>query len=149
MRRISTRDLRNTPGKVRELLEEEDLLLTASGEPVAYMIGMGDENPEEMADMVRRARAQRALLARSRFGFDPDDVEALLEHLRSVGERLTAPPLAVTLPDEDDLPFLELAACGGARALVTGNGADFEPRSGSHSVPVVSPDAFLEEVLDI
>lgn len=61
MRRISTRDLRNTPGKVRELLEEEDLLLTASGEPVAYMVGIGDEDPEEVADMVRQARAQRAV----------------------------------------------------------------------------------------
>lgn len=91
----------------------------------------------------------RDVLARSRFGFDPDDVEALLEHLRSVGDRLTAPPLAVRLPDEDDLPFLEVAACGGARALVTGNGADFEPRRGSHSVPVLSPDAFLEEVLGV
>lgn len=61
MRRISTRDLRNTPGKVRELLEEEDLLLTASGEPVAYMVGIGDEDPEEVAAMVRQARAQRAV----------------------------------------------------------------------------------------
>jgi len=61
MRRISTRDLRNTPGKVRELLREEDLVLTASGEPVAYLIGMEDEDPDEVAAMVRQARAQRAV----------------------------------------------------------------------------------------
>ena len=61
MRRISTRDLRNTPGKVRELLEEEDLVLTASGEPVAYMIGIDDEDPAEIAAMIRQARAQRAV----------------------------------------------------------------------------------------
>lgn len=61
MRRISTRDLRNTPGRVRELLLEEDLLLTASGEPVAYMIGIDDEDPAEIAGMVRQARAQRAV----------------------------------------------------------------------------------------
>lgn len=89
----------------------------------------------------------RDMLARPRFGFDPVDVDALLEHLRSVGHRLTAPPLAVTLPDEDDLPFLEVAAFGGARALVTGNGTDFEPRRGSHAVTVLSPDAFLEQML--
>lgn len=89
----------------------------------------------------------RDVLARPRFGFEPDDVEALLEHFRRAGDRLTAPPLAVTLPDEDDLPFLEVAAAGGARALVTGNSADFEPRHGSHPVTVLSPDAFLEDML--
>lgn len=91
MRRISTRDLRNTPGKVRELLEEEDLLLTASGEPVAYMIGMGGEDPEEMADMVRRARAQRSVSRMRRRaaerGLDRLPPEEIEEEIRSVRDR--------------------------------------------------------------
>lgn len=61
-----------------------------------------------------------------------------------MGHRLTAPPLAVTLPDEDDLPFLEVAAAGGARALLTGDATDDEPRRGSHDVTVLAPDDFLE-----
>lgn len=88
----------------------------------------------------------RDVLARERFGFEASDVDALLRHLRAVGELVSAPPLPVTLPDPDDRPFLEVAAAGGARALVTGNAADFEPREGSHGVTVVSPDAFLEIV---
>lgn len=90
----------------------------------------------------------RDVLSRPKFGFHPEDVRALLEHLRAVGHRLTAPPLAVILPGEDDLPFLEVAAAGGARALVTGNTSDYEPRRGSHGVTVLSPDVFLAEVRD-
>lgn len=89
MRRISTRDLRNTPGKVRELLEEEDLLLTARGEPVAYMIGMGDEDPEEVAATVRQVRAQRAVSRMRRQaaerGLDtlsPDEIEEEIRRAR-------------------------------------------------------------------
>lgn len=88
----------------------------------------------------------RDVLGRPKFGFDPGDVRSLLEHLRAVGHRLTAPPLAVTLPDEDDLPFLEVAAAGGARALVTGNASDYEPRRGTHGVTVLAPDVFLETI---
>lgn len=88
----------------------------------------------------------RDVLARPRFGFDPDDVRSLLDHLQALGHRLTAPPLAVILPDPDDLPFLEVAVTGGARALVTGNIRDFEPRSGSHQMTVLSPDRFLEMI---
>lgn len=86
----------------------------------------------------------RDVLGRPRFGFEAADVGALLGQLKAVGHHVTAPVLPVVLPDPDDLPFLEVAAAGGARALVTGNTVDFEPREGSHSVTVVSPDAFLE-----
>lgn len=88
----------------------------------------------------------RDVLRRARFGFDPADVEALLGHLTAVGRHVTAPPLSLTLPDPDDLPFLEVAVAGGARALVTGNAPDYEPREGSHGMTVLSPDAFLEAV---
>lgn len=95
MRRISTRDLRNTPGKVRDLLEEEDLLLTARGEPVAYMIGMKGEDPQEVAAMVRQARAQRAVSRMRRQaaeqGLDDLSAEEIEEEIRSARERRTVP----------------------------------------------------------
>lgn len=91
MRRISTRDLRNTPGKVRELLGEEDLLLTASGEPVAYMIGMEGEDPEEVAAMVRQASAQRAVSRMRRQaagrGLEELSPEEIEEEIRRARER--------------------------------------------------------------
>lgn len=61
MRFISTRDLRNTPGKIRRLLAREDLVLTASGKPVAYLIGVNESELEEVAGFVRQARAQAAV----------------------------------------------------------------------------------------
>lgn len=86
----------------------------------------------------------REVLSRSRFGFEAADVGALLEHLEAVGHHVTAPVLPVVLPDPDDLAFLEVAVTGGARALVTGNSAEYEPRRGSYPVTVVSPDTFME-----
>ena len=61
------------------------------------------------------------VLERPRFDFDPGDVADVLELFATEGETVTAPPLAVELPDPDDLPFVEMAAAGRADALVTGN----------------------------
>ena len=81
----------------------------------------------------------RDVLARPRFGFDVEDVSAVVEGLEWVGEAVFAKPLAVELPDPDDLPFLEVAAAGKADALVTGNPRHFKPLRGTHEVRVLSP----------
>lgn len=95
MRRISTRDLRNTPGKVRDLLEEEDFLLAARGEPVAYMIGMKSEDPQEVVAIVRQARAQRAVSRMRRQaaerGLDRRSRDEIEEEIRSARARRTVP----------------------------------------------------------
>jgi len=58
---LSTRDLRNRPGFVRELARKEDLVLTANGKPVALLLGVEEGDLEETAQAIRQARAQRAL----------------------------------------------------------------------------------------
>lgn len=68
----------------------------------------------------------RQVLARPRFGFADDAVADVLTALTRGGIQVTAPPLACTLPDPDDLPFLEVAAAAGA-LLVTGNARHFPP----------------------
>ena len=88
----------------------------------------------------------RDVLRRERFGFQEADVDALLDHVSAVGEHLTAPPLPVTLPDRDDLPFLEVAAAGGAGTLVTGNVQDFRPIEGSRPVTVLPPRDLLDAI---
>lgn len=85
----------------------------------------------------------RNVLHRPRFGFDPADVDALLDYIEAHGEPMTAPPLHITLPDPSDLPFLEVAHAGMAEKLVTGNGRHFIPTSGSHTVSVLSPSELL------
>lgn len=83
------------------------------------------------------------VLARPEFGFDVGDVRVLLDYLRGSCEFVIAEPLAVALPDADDLVFLEVAVAGTADALVTGNRRHFTPLRGSHAVPIESPDRFL------
>ncbi len=83
------------------------------------------------------------VLARPRFGFDPDAVAALLDYVVFVGETAAPQPLAARLPDPDDEPFLEVALACGADCLVTGNLAHFPPES-CWDVSVVSPAGFVE-----
>lgn len=61
MKFLSTRVLRNRPGYVRELAREDDLVLTANGKPVAILVGVENEDFEETARAVRRAKAQLAV----------------------------------------------------------------------------------------
>ncbi|MGH9524935.1 MAG: putative toxin-antitoxin system toxin component, PIN family [Terriglobales bacterium] len=85
----------------------------------------------------------REVLFRPVFQFDVSEVEAILEHIERVGERVVYAPCGIVLPDASDLPFLEAAISGNADALVTGNLKHFKPTSGRHKVPIVSPAEFL------
>lgn len=61
MKFLSTRDLRNRPGGFRETVQREDVVLTANGKPFALAVGLSEDDFEETLDLVRRARAQRAI----------------------------------------------------------------------------------------
>jgi uncharacterized protein len=86
----------------------------------------------------------REVLSRPKFGFDADDVRAMLEGIEWIGETVFASPLSIELPDPDDLPFLEVAAAARADALVTGNTRHFRPVKGRHDVRVLTPRALLD-----
>jgi uncharacterized protein len=88
----------------------------------------------------------RSVLARPRFGFDPTDIAIVLTELERWGERVVPTPLDVTLPDADDLAFLELAVTGRADALVTGNARHFRPSTGGHEIPIVTPREALQRM---
>ncbi len=85
----------------------------------------------------------RQVLARERFGFDSGDVADLLRYLEAEGEHVTARPAAVTLPDADDLPFLEVARTARVDSLVTGNVRHY-PTDLCQGVTVLPPAAFLD-----
>lgn len=61
MRFLGTRDLRNRPGYVRDLAEQEDLVLTAKGKPIAILVGIEEGEFEDTARAIQRAMAQLAL----------------------------------------------------------------------------------------
>ena len=117
-------------------------LLSPHGPPGRIVDGLVAEELQTLFDD-RILDEYRDVLRRPRFGFGLRDVDDLLDHLVSSGEHVSAPPLNVTLPNIDDLPFLEVAAAGGADALVTGNLKHF-PRRAQSGTNVLSPNAFLD-----
>jgi putative PIN family toxin of toxin-antitoxin system len=85
----------------------------------------------------------RQVLARPRFGLVVHDVTHLLDYLAADGLPVVARPLAISLPDPDDLPFLEVAVEAGA-VLVTGNRRHF-PAEVCGDVRVLTPADFLAQ----
>ncbi len=84
----------------------------------------------------------RRVCTAPRLHLDAVAVEDFLRFLSRTAEKVVATPLQVDLPDEDDLPFLEVAA--EARAvLVTGNARHF-PKPLTGAVQVASPRDFLD-----
>ena len=83
------------------------------------------------------------VLARPQFRFDPGNIGWFLTVVR-LGEPVVAPPLPLTVPDPDDLKFVEVAVAAGADAIVTGNARHFKLVEGKLAVPVVSPRRFIE-----
>jgi putative PIN family toxin of toxin-antitoxin system len=80
----------------------------------------------------------REVLARPKFPFYHDQIDALLTQIEEEGLNITPPPLLVNLPDPDDLPFLEVAIASKADFLVTGNKKHY-PSKMCRGIKVVSP----------
>jgi putative PIN family toxin of toxin-antitoxin system len=85
----------------------------------------------------------REVLLRSFFGFQANDVNALVDFIAFPGQQITAGRADVVLPDTTDLPFLEVAIAGAADALITGNLKHFKPVRSPHSIQILSPADFL------
>ncbi|PYY15116.1 MAG: prevent-host-death protein [Acidobacteria bacterium] len=88
MKFVSTRDLRNRPGFVRDLARKEDLVLTTNGKPIALLLGVEEEELEETAQAIRQARAQRALSRMrgdaARRGVDKSSPSVVAAEIRAV-----------------------------------------------------------------
>jgi antitoxin (DNA-binding transcriptional repressor) of toxin-antitoxin stability system len=62
MKFISIRELRNSSGQLRELLRENDrLLLTCNGRPLALITAVGEDDLENELKAISRAKAALAL----------------------------------------------------------------------------------------
>jgi putative PIN family toxin of toxin-antitoxin system len=82
------------------------------------------------------------VLQRPKFGFDPADIDGLLELIEREGWAIVAEPLKM-LKDPTDTKFLEVAVSGNCEHLVTGNLKDF-PKDRYGTVSIVSPAEFLK-----
>ena len=101
-----------------------------------YMIALHDD---------RILDEYREVLRRPIFGFQEKDIDALLDFIEFTGEHVSTRDIGVVLPDTGDLPFLEVAACGNADALITGNLKHFKAKRGRHSVYVCTPAEFMKK----
>jgi len=93
MRFISVREFRAKSGDVwKELAEEQELVITSNGKPIAIVSAVSEETLEDSLRTIRRARAMAAVQAMQRRsakkGLGPEDVEAEIAAARS--ERGTA-----------------------------------------------------------
>jgi putative PIN family toxin of toxin-antitoxin system len=85
------------------------------------------------------------VLRRPEFGFLPARIGDLLAALDQFGFVVTAAtPWPVPLPDQDDAPFLAVAAASGS-LLVTGNLRHFPVRARA-GVEVLTPREFLDRL---
>jgi uncharacterized protein len=120
-------------------------LLSPHGAPAQLLdLVIGGELTALLDDRI--AAEYRAVAHRPRFGLAAADVDRVLGAVEALAEHVAAAPLDVTLPDPDDLPFVEVAATGRADALVTGNARHFVPTRGRHAVTVYSPRELLDAV---
>ena len=85
----------------------------------------------------------RQVLHREKFGFSAGNIEVLLGFVEGEGISVNASPLAIKLPDKDDLPFLEVAHAAEA-TLITGNTKHYPPEARG-GVAVLDPASFLDE----
>jgi len=85
----------------------------------------------------------REVLARRKFSFDQQAVEALLDLIKAEGLTVAASPLKQGLLDPGDEPFAEIALATGA-AIVTGNRKHFPPDA-CRGIRILSPSEFLQE----
>jgi putative PIN family toxin of toxin-antitoxin system len=84
------------------------------------------------------------VLMRPKFCMVPEDLFEAIDMIVACAEFVTALPLHVTLPDNSDLPFLEVAHASEA-ALVTGNTRHFAKRL-CKGVPILTSRQFLESI---
>ena len=117
-------------------------LLSPFGPPnaIRHLIAAG---AVQVSYDVRILHEYREVLTRPRFPFSEDDVDDLLSQIEADGVLISSDPLAGSLPDPDDEPFLAVALAARARCLVTGNLRDF-PTDRRQGVLVLSPRQFLD-----
>ena len=117
-------------------------LLSPFGAPaqIVRMLATGDV---VLSHDARILAEYREVLFRPKFSFSAESIETLLDQIVSSGLTVAATPLKTRLPDHDDEPFLEVALCGGAEALVTGNLKHY-PRGKRQGAVVLLPAEFLQ-----
>ena len=116
-------------------------LLTPFG-PCGVIVRMISSSELTLAFDARILTEYREVLARPKFRFDQDKVNALIDYIEYRGQAVASISLQQSLPDIDDEAFLEVAIAAKATCIVTGNHIHFPPNL-CLGIPVFSPSDFL------
>jgi len=119
-------------------------LLNPHGKPAAVLRLVLEEKVSIGVD-ARIMAEYHEVLHRPRFQFDASAIDSLLTFLEEIAMPVTALPVQLTIADQDDLPFAEVALSGKADFLITGNMNHFPVLIGKTSV--VSPARFIDSFL--
>ena len=90
MRFITVRDLRTSPAQIwKQLPEEQEMIITNNGKPIALLTPLSDTNLEETVSSVRKARAitavkqmQQFSLKKGSFSMDMESVNNEISQAR-------------------------------------------------------------------
>lgn len=110
--------------------------------PCGEIVRMVSSGELTLALDARIQTEYQEVLDRPKFKFDKDKVAALLDQIEYRGLTVASSPLAQSLPDIDDEPFLEVAIASQTICIVTGNRIHF-PAELCQGVTVLSPSEFL------
>ena len=83
------------------------------------------------------------VLYRPKFEINTNMTDIVIEYIENTAEPHSTIPLAESLPDPDDDPFMEVAISGKVDCLVTGNLKHFPERC-RFGIQVFSPGEFLD-----
>jgi len=86
----------------------------------------------------------KEVLLRKKFSFEKESIDHILEEIEADGIKIISEPLNLSLPDKEDLPFLEVAVTGNIKVLVTGNKKHF-PKKIYRKVRIYSPSEFIKD----
>ena len=95
MKFITVRDLRTSPAQVwKTLPEEQEIVITNNGKPIALLTPISDETLEGTLASVRRARAihavktmQAASVRRGLSGLTPQEIDEEIQEVRRARNR--------------------------------------------------------------
>jgi len=90
MKFITVRDLRTTPAQIwKELPEEQEMVITNNGRPIALLTPLSDSNLEDTLKAVRKARAMNAVqkmqeisIKRKNTGLTEQEIEEEIKEAR-------------------------------------------------------------------
>jgi putative PIN family toxin of toxin-antitoxin system len=85
------------------------------------------------------------MVARPKLGIEMDRAAFVLGQIRALGQVVVPRPLNLSLPDPDDIVFIEVALSGRADAIVTGNKKHFPPLA-TKSLAILNAREALERI---